>query len=159
MARRRRSLWLLAALGLTLAGVASAGAQEKAKHLNPYTGDPEAIKEGRALFIKRGCSACHGVGGGGGMGPPLLGYKWKFGGDDETLLKLIRGEIPRQTMPAVFGKVLKEEEIWRIIAYVRSLYRGDPAGIVWGPPPGAQPKAASPDLVPSVPPSPADGTR
>jgi mono/diheme cytochrome c family protein len=148
----RRRLWLLAAPVLTLAWAAVAGAQARPKHLNPYTGDPEAIKEGRALFLKSGCSACHGVNGGGGMGPPLLGYKWKFGGDDETLFKLIRGEIPRQTMPSVFGKVLKQDEIWKIIAYIRTLYRGDPAGIVWGPPPEGAAKAASPDAAPSAPP-------
>ena len=118
--------------------------------------DPEAIKEGRALFIKSGCSACHGVGGGGGMGPPLLGYKWKFGGDDETLFRLIRGEIPRQTMPAVFGKVLKDEQIWKILAYIRSLYRGDPAEIVWGPPAEGGPKAPAPEVIPRAPPAAAD---
>jgi len=65
------------------------------------------------------------------MGPPLLDDVWKFGGDDETLFKLIRGEIPEQTMPAVFGKVLKDDEIWKILAYIRSLYRGDPSKVVW----------------------------
>ena len=153
---RRRSIRLLAALGFVLAGVTIAGAQEKAKHLNPYTGDPDAIKEGRALFIRSGCSGCHGVGGGGGMGPPLLGYKWKFGGDDETLFRLIRGEIPRQTMPAVFGKVLKDEQIWKILAYIRSLYRGDPAEIVWGPPAEGGPKAPAPEVIPRAPPAAAD---
>ncbi len=118
-------------LGLLLGQLGIPRAEEKPKALNPYTGNPEAIKEGRTLYIQSGCSGCHGVGGGGGMGPPLLDDVWKFGGDDETLFKLIRGEIPEQTMPAVFGKVLKDEEIWKILAYIRSLYRGDPSKVVW----------------------------
>jgi mono/diheme cytochrome c family protein len=80
------------------------------------------------------------------MGPAVLDDVWKFGSDDETLFKLIRGEISQQTMPAVFGKVLKDEEIWKMIAYIRSLYRGDPSKITWGPVPGGgtEPAAAPP---------------
>jgi len=99
--------------------------------LNPYTGNAEAIEQGRALFLQMGCSGCHGVGGGGGMGPALLDDEWKFGSDDATLFKLIKGEIPQQTMPAAFGNVLKDEDVWKLIAYVRSLYRGDPSKINW----------------------------
>jgi len=99
--------------------------------LNPYTGNAEAIEQGRALFLQMGCSGCHGVGGGGGMGPALLDDEWKFGSDDATLFKLIQGEIPQQTMPAAIGNVLKDDDIWKLIAYVRSLYRGDPSKINW----------------------------
>jgi len=128
----RRSIGLaVLTLGLLLGQLGIPEAEEKPKTLNPYTGNPEAIGEGRTLYIQSGCSGCHGVGGGGGMGPPLLDDVWKFGGDDETLFKLIRGEIPEQTMPAVFGKVLKDDEIWKILAYIRSLYRGDPSKVVW----------------------------
>jgi cytochrome c(L) len=99
--------------------------------LNPYQGNEEAIKEGRALYLKNGCSGCHGVQGGGGMAVPLLDDVWKFGGDDETLFKLIKGEIPGQTMPAVWKDTLADDEVWKILAYIRSLYKGDPAKIVW----------------------------
>lgn len=139
----RRNLWLLAILGLLLGPLGLSEAQEKSKALNPFTGNPEAIAEGRALYQQYGCSGCHGVGGGGGMGPAVLDDTWKFGSDDETLFKLIRGEIPQQTMPAVFGKALKDEEIWKILAFVRSLYRGDPSRIDWGPPPATAPAAAA----------------
>lgn len=139
----QRRIFLLAALCLVLSHPGVGPAQEKGKFLNPYTGNPEAITEGRALWIKNGCSGCHGVGGGGGMGPAVLDDNWKFGSDDETLFKLTRGEIPQQIMPAVFGKTLKDEEIWKIIAYIRSLYRGDPARIDWSPPPGKAQEAGA----------------
>jgi mono/diheme cytochrome c family protein len=99
--------------------------------LNPHTGNAEAIQQGRALYLKFGCAGCHGVGGGGGMGPPLLDEEWKFGSDDATLMKLIKGQVPQQTMPVIFGDALKEDEIWQIIAFVRSLYKGDPSKINW----------------------------
>jgi cytochrome c(L) len=127
--------WLVGLLVVGLLGVhlRTVVAEEPAKpqKLNPYTGNAEAIQEGRRLFLQNGCSACHGAGGGGGMGPALTDDEWKFGSDDLTLFKLIKGEIPQQTMPATFGSVLTDDEIWKIIAFVRSLYQGDPSKIDW----------------------------
>jgi cytochrome c(L) len=120
-------LWLL----LIQFGASVAEEQSMAKRLNPYTGQEDAVKEGRALYIQHGCSGCHGVGGGGGMGPALLDDEWTFGSDDETLFRLIKGEVPQQTMPAVLGNELKDDDIWKILAYVRSLYRGDSSKINW----------------------------
>jgi cytochrome c(L) len=128
-----RGIWLLAAVVfmLTQFGISVAQDQAKPKKLNPYTGNPEAIKEGRQLYFLYGCSGCHGKKGGGGMGRPLIDDEWTFGSDDETLFKLIRGQIPEQTMPLGFGKVMKEEETWKILAYIRSLYKGDSSLVNW----------------------------
>jgi cytochrome c(L) len=127
--------WWIAALSciLLLTHLSMLAAEDAAhgQKLNPYTGNAEAIQQGRTLYLQTGCSGCHGVGGGGGMGPALLDDEWKFGSDDDTLFKLIKGEVPQQTMPAAFGNVLKEEEIWKVIAYVRSLYNGDPGKVNW----------------------------
>jgi len=121
-------------LGLLSLWPVAAGAGE-AKKLNPFTGQAEAIQEGKALYDRYGCATCHGRdgggGGGGGQGPAVLDDEWVFGSDDETLFKLIRGELPGQTMPAAPGKDLPEEEVWKMLAYVRSLYRGDPSKITW----------------------------
>jgi cytochrome c(L) len=121
---------LLALLGLA-SGVAPVLAQRaEAKKMNPYTGNPEAVREGRRLYLKYGCAGCHGVGGGGGMGPAVTDDEWKFGSDDETLMKLVKGEIPEQRMPKVFG-ALPDDEIWKILAYIRSVYAGDPSKVDW----------------------------
>jgi len=125
---RCAGLLILVAAGLWLVPLAGGVAQPHT--LNPYTGNQEAIQEGRRLFLQDGCSGCHGVMGGGGMGPQLLDPTWKFGGDDETVFKLIKGQIPQQTMPKVFA-ILPDEQVWKIIAYVRSLYKGDPSLVVW----------------------------
>ena len=133
-----RRIWLIGAvvLGLMLGGqLGFAGAQDpaKPKKLNPYTGNLKAIEEGRKLYPYFGCDACHGAQGGGGMAPgvPLLDDYWWFGSDDETLLKLIRGEIPGQKMPAYTKEDITEDQIWTVLAFIRTLYKGDPSRIDW----------------------------
>jgi mono/diheme cytochrome c family protein len=116
-------------LGLVCLWPVVAGAGE-AKKLNPYTGQADAIQEGKALYERYGCADCHRTGGS-RQGLPVLDDEWVFGSDDETLFKLIRGELPGQTMPATPGKDLPEEEIWKMLAYIRSLYQGDPSKITW----------------------------
>jgi hypothetical protein len=120
--------------------------------LNPFAGDPEAVKEGRTLYMANGCSACHGLGGGGGMGKAILDDTWQFGSDDETLYKLIKGQIPQQTMPKA-GAGLPDEQVWKVLVYVRSLYKGDPKLINWGLTPSSSP-APSPSASPSPSPPP-----
>ena len=71
--------------GLGPLGADAADEPKAVKKLNPYSGNPDAIKEGRKLYLESGCSGCHGVMGGGGMVVPLLDDVWKFGSDDETL--------------------------------------------------------------------------
>jgi mono/diheme cytochrome c family protein len=102
---------------------------------NPFAKSAPAVVEGKKLFMKNGCPGCHGIGGGGGMGKPLIDDEWKFGSDDQTLFKLIRGEIPNQTMPNAIGKALSVDEIWQVLTYVRSIYAGDPTKINWTVPP------------------------
>ncbi len=131
-------IWLIGAvaLGLMLGGqLGFAGAQNpaKPKKLNPYTGDPKAIKEGRGVYFLYSCNACHGGTGGGGMAgaSPLFDDQWNFGSDDETLFKLIRGEIPGQIMPAYTKEDMRDDQLWKVIAWIRSIYKGDPSLINW----------------------------
>lgn len=118
--------------------------QEQPKLLNPFAGDPEVVKEGRKLFQSYGCPGCHGLMGGGGMGKPILDDTWIFGSEDAALYKLIKGQIPEQTMPRTFAGI-PDEHVWKLLAYVRSLYKGDPTLIDWGltPPPDAAARIAA----------------
>ena len=59
--------------------------------------------EGRTLYFQVGCQGCHGGGGGGGMATSVIDDAWTFGSDDEVLFRLIKGEIPEQTMPTVYS--------------------------------------------------------
>ena len=119
-------------------------AQEPAKQLNPFAGSAEYTAEGRKLYQSYGCPGCHGLMGGGGMGKPILDDTWIFASDDETLYKLIKGQIAEQTMPRTWAGI-SDEHVWKLLAYVRSLYKGDPSIINWGltPPPDAAERIAA----------------
>jgi cytochrome c(L) len=108
----------------------SPAAQSGSNKVNKYTGNAAAAQEGRALYLQYGCSGCHGAGGGGGMAPAVIDDVWKFGSDDRTLFKLIKGQIPEQTMPRVYND-MPDDEVWKILAFIRSQYAGDPKKVDW----------------------------
>ena len=113
-----------------VATVAAFGQNAAVKKLNPFTGNAEAIQQGRTLWLQWGCSGCHGVMGGGGMAMPVSDDTWKFGSDDESMCKLLKGQIAAQTMPKIFG-AMPDDELWKIVAYVRSVYAGDKGKVNW----------------------------
>ena len=105
-----------------------AAGESGARKLNPFTGDADMAAEGRTLYFQVGCQGCHGGGGGGGMATSVIDDAWTFGSDDGVLFWLIKGEIPEQTMPTVYS-VLEDDEVWKIMAFIRSVYAGDPGRI------------------------------
>ena len=111
-------------------GPTPAAAAAAPTKLNPFTGNADRAAEGRTLYFQVGCQGCHGGGGGGGMATSVIDDAWTFGSDDEVLFRLIKGEIPEQTMPTVYS-VLEDEEVWKILAFIRSVYAGDPGRIDW----------------------------
>jgi len=117
---------------------------------NPYK-DTQAdiVAQGSKLFLSYGCSGCHGGGGGGGMCPPLINDVWVYGGDDDTIFRLVTlGSIELQKrgysrtgmenvvgpMPPYGGIIKNADDLWKIFAWVRSRYDGDPAYKYGGPP-------------------------
>jgi len=97
---------------------------------NPYTGDAAAIKEGRNLWRKTGCYSCHGGVAEGGVGPSLIDDEWVYRPTDKTLFKTI-SEGRKGTVMVSWSKELDPDQIWKVIAYIRSLYQGDPNKIIW----------------------------
>jgi mono/diheme cytochrome c family protein len=62
----------------------------KGKLVNPYKDtQADAVADGGKFLLSYSCSGCHGGGGGGGMCPPLTNDIWVYGGDDDTLFRLI----------------------------------------------------------------------
>jgi mono/diheme cytochrome c family protein len=113
-------------LGLSVYAQENGNAPQK---LNPYTGNAEAIAEGQQLYKELNCYGCHGMRGGGGMGPNLTDETWQTGdGSDASLLAQVREG--RGKMPA-FKDAIDDEQAWKIIAFVRSLYKGDPETVKW----------------------------
>jgi mono/diheme cytochrome c family protein len=109
---------------------------------NPYKDDDAAVVDsGSKLYLKYGCNGCHGGNGGGGMCPPLTNDVWVYGGDDDTLFRLVsygsqalqEKGYTRKGMENVVGPmppmgqvVQTDDELWRILAFVRSNYHGSP---------------------------------
>ena len=98
-------------------------AQESSDVKNPFEGDPAAIEEGRELFSRR-CSFCHGTGGSGAKGPDLTSGKWKYGGRNTDVFATIAAGRPMTQMGS-FATSMTTDEIWKVIAFIRSQYRGD----------------------------------
>lgn len=126
----KRLAWLVACVGvLALVGPAPPGAGEDRKK-NPYTGEAGAIEEGKRLFLETGCVGCHGHHGEGGTGSNLTDDQWRYLPTDETLFRAISNGRAGTLMPPWKDK-LSPDDIWKVIAFIRSIYQGDPAKVVW----------------------------
>jgi len=89
-----------------------------------------ALEEGQALF--RGlCSGCHGGAGRGGKGPDLTRKKFMHGSADEDIIRTIRNGVPKTTMKKL-GDVLKDEQVSKLLLFIRSLQRA-PVDSTWKP--------------------------
>jgi len=85
---------------------------------NDYEKNAYALAEGKRLFGQYNCSGCH-ANGGGGIGPPLMDERWRYGGSMEQIYASIVQGRPNG-MPAFGGKI-PEQQVWEIAAYVRTL--------------------------------------
>jgi cytochrome c oxidase cbb3-type subunit 3 len=84
----------------------------------PYADNAYAIAEGKRLYAQFNCVGCH-AHGGGGMGPPLMDDKWIYGSEPANVFATIVEGRPNG-MPA-FGGKLMNDQVWQLVAYVRSL--------------------------------------
>ena len=108
------------ALVLTLLAFGPARAEEELK--NPFAGDAVAAIEGKRLFLKTGCYACHGHEAEGAVGPDLTDDEWIYKPTDSMIFNTIsRGR--NGTIMAPFGDQLKPDEIWKIIEFLRDKNR------------------------------------
>ena len=130
-------------LGAALLTPANAGSPaeivattERGQLKNPLSITPELIDEGKALYQAKTGGACHGGNGGGIHCPSLKNDAWIYGSDDDTLFRLItvgseamlangysRGDKEKHAgpMPSFSATIFDEKELWKIIAYIRSL--------------------------------------
>lgn len=117
------ALW---AVGMPPPAAGQAGAT------NRFAGDPGAIAQGRYLFRAR-CSLCHGMDARGGRGPDLTTGRFVHGDTDAALFATIQRGVPGTEMAGQRAD-RPSDEIWMIVAYIRSLgaganaeAQGDPA--------------------------------
>ena len=127
---------------------------------SPYDENAYAVNQGKRLYRWYNCNGCHGMGGG-GIGPPLMDSEWRYGGDPASIFESIMRGRP-QGMPS-FGSHIPEDQVWQIVAYVRSMggqlrkdvapSRGD--SLYPGNPENARPKEAQvPEKQPAAAPAP-----
>ena len=103
----------------TTVGPVPGGVSQAVQRTNPYAGDPVAVQDGRRLFDWYNCSGCHGGHGGGGIGPSLRDKVWIYGDRDDQIFDSI-AEGRSKGMPA-WGTKIPEQQIWQLVAYIKSM--------------------------------------
>src|SRR5436190_14681539 len=99
-------------------------AQPSDRVRNPFADDPAAAIEGQGVFAAA-CQSCHGPAGQGDRerGTPVLASpSLPHGNEDADLFATIRNGIAGTQMPPF--RRLTDEQIWKIISYIRSLQGG-----------------------------------
>jgi putative heme-binding domain-containing protein len=119
------TLWITLLMLLAVYGM------QAADEGNPLAGNPQAAKAGEFEF-RINCAFCHGLGArGGGRGPDLTGARKRHGSSDAELFRTISNGIPGTAMPGNGtngqGVGMTDEEIWQLIAYIRSVEVKAPA--------------------------------
>ena len=116
---------LLLACILSTPGLAraqtSASAPPARPQANPRDGDAAAIRAGGARF-QAGCAECHGADAKGIFGPNLTTL-WVNGATDARLFQTVKNGVPGSSMPS---SRLGDDEIWGILAYVKTLGPKEP---------------------------------
>ena len=133
---------LLGAPGASAGGTGGGSPLETARNAekrslkSPYADYASVAQEGHQKWMAAGCNGCHGGTGGGGMGPPLTNEVWVYGKDDDTMFRVIAlgsDELQKQgysrkgsenvvgPMPPMGGIVKSDDDMWKIIAWIRSV--------------------------------------
>ena len=105
---------------------------------SPYQDYAKLAKEEELVkdFRLPGCNECHGGGGGGGMCPALSQGIWFWGNTDDVLFRLVTlgsAELEKSgftryqygsvhaPMPPMGFSIHTSDELWKIIAFIRSI--------------------------------------
>jgi len=103
----------------------SSGAGLSEEKLLAVIADAQEKSKGKAIFDFR-CASCHGLQGGGGIGPNLVDKFWMNGnGKPISVAQLIKDGVPAKGMPP-WGAILSESELYAVTAYVHSMKGSNP---------------------------------
>ena len=93
----------------------------KATGVNEYRDNADAIAEGKKLYVSN-CIVCHGADGTGKMGPTLIGKDviYPQALTDPGMFSIIY-DGAGGAMQSFFRRGMKQDQILRIVAYVRTL--------------------------------------
>jgi cbb3-type cytochrome c oxidase subunit III len=103
------------------------GNPEAAKVQNPVEATPESLAAGKRIF-QRYCANCHGINAEGGPGndlippaPDLTAGTFRHGSSDGEIFNTIKNGVPPELNMGAWGDQLKDQDIWNVLNYVRSL--------------------------------------
>jgi len=106
---------------LTLALVTS-GCDSNQTPADRFLQDEAAVKRGQQLFIGMCGAHCHGLRPGNREAPFLFDCEWKHGGTFKEVFATISNGVPKtQMLP--FGGKLPDEDIWKLVAFLRAASR------------------------------------
>jgi putative heme-binding domain-containing protein len=86
---------------------------------NPLEGNADAITAGMGAYRVR-CADCHGMDARGIRGPDIS-QVWAKGRTDPALFSTIRTGVPNTEMPAHPAPRTSDMDIWRILAYLKTI--------------------------------------
>ena len=86
---------------------------------NPLEGNADSITAGMGAYRQR-CADCHGMDARGIRGPDIT-QVWARGRTDAALFRTIRNGVPNTEMPAHPAPRTSDMDIWRILAYLKTI--------------------------------------
>jgi putative heme-binding domain-containing protein len=113
---RKLTWWTMAAVVVLATGKLFA----QAELTNPVQGNAQAIEQGLQLF-RLSCSSCHGLNAKGLRGPDLTTGQFVRGGSDGQLFRTIMQGIPGTDMPGAQYSDATPDQVWALVAYLRTL--------------------------------------
>ncbi len=118
--------WIASTVALVVLGVGYVTAQDLFVRLpadppakNPLEGNTDAITAGMGAYRQR-CADCHGVDARGIRSPDIT-QVWAKGRTDRALFGIVRNGIPGTEMPAHPAPRTSDTDVWRILAYLKTL--------------------------------------
>jgi len=83
-----------------------------------YRDEPEAVARGRGLFGAVCTGYCHSTRPADRVAPDLFDCAWKHGSSDFDIHRVVLEGVPDTQMQA-FGGKLPDDDVWKIIAFLR----------------------------------------
>ena len=94
---------------------------------NPVAATPQSIAAGQETY-RKSCAPCHGIKAEGGSGndlipasPDLTDEMWDHGSTDGAIFDNIKNGVAPDFNMTPWKDMLKDEEIWNVVNYVRSI--------------------------------------
>ena len=107
-------------LALVVILVVKGSLAQQGEATNPFQGNAPAIDQGLQLF-RLSCASCHGLNAKGLRGPDLTTGQFARGSTDAQLFRTVMQGIPGTDMPGAQYSDATPDQVWAVIAYLRTL--------------------------------------